>query len=1211
MNKAYQRIFSVLVVIAITISLLPTLRANAAVVADGDCGANGNNVIWSLDDEGTLTISGTGDMNDYFVNTAPWYNYRYDIKRIIITDGISSIGEWAFSACEAESVTIPASVKTIGDSGFCACTKIENVELPYGVESIDEHAFAACRNLKSITIPDSVTTIGTRAFLDCTSLTGITIPDSVTEIGDMAFIRCTSLNSVTIGSGVTSIEYKAFNNCINLTEVTMNSSLAQQCKDNNVFYGCPSDISINYSNVTYTSDVYGSVSGYAYSDDPTTIILTVTPNTGSGVKEVSYTVNGNKTTINPDSSGNYSFTVPYSDTTVSATFIPGGTCGNNATWSYDDSTNTLTISGTGDMNDYDRETAPWYKYRVRIKHIVVSDGVSSIGEWAFYMCDWAESVTIADSVKTIGENGFYSCGNIENVELPYGVENIEYRAFGGCLNLKSITIPNSVTTIGNEAFYYCIRLNSITIPNSVTSIGSSVFNNCKNLTSVYMDKSLKTQCESNDVFHGCPANLQINYYKYKITYTPGENGTVSGENDIKESESTDTINLIVTPAANYLIDTVTVTDSTGATPIDADASGNYSFIMPSEDVTVSATFKPVQKTITFVNEDGTVLQTGTVDYGTTPAYSGATPTKAPYDQYTYTFSGWTPAIAPVTADATYTAVFDKKVKQYTVSFVNDDGTVLQTGAVDYGTTPSYSGATPTKDPDDQYTYTFSGWTPTIAQVTADATYTAVFDSTVNQYTVSFVNDDGTELQSDTLNYGETPAYTGTTPTKIADDQYTYTFSGWSPAITSVTGNATYTAVFDSTVNQYTVSFVNEDGTVLQTGNVDYGTTPVYSGSTPTKAADDQYTYTFSGWTPALTSVTGAAAYTAVFTKTAKPTPAPSTPAPTPSATVTPAPTPVATSTPAPVIETPKLTSGVAHVQDIGDVSVVADSSGMLTIGTTGMGKRLEQITINFENNTPYSGTLEYRVHVQDIGWMDWVEAGEACGTEGLSKRIEAIEIRLTGELADYYSVQYCVHIQDYGDMQGWVKDGALAGTTGESKRIEELKIKIVPVNSGSSMSVKYRVHVQDYGWEKSYASNGAMAGTSGESKRLEGIEIFLDGNQYSGGIKFKTHVQDYGWQGWSYDGEMSGTQGESKRLEGICIELYGEIANYYDIYYRVHAQDIGWMAWAKNGECAGTAGRSARLEGIQIVLVPKGSPAPGATYEGITAVTDKAFIEGF
>ena len=316
--------------------------------------------------------------------------------------------------------------------------------------------------------------------------------------------------------------------------------------------------------------------------------------------------------------------------------------------------------------------------------------------------------------------------------------------------------------------------------------------------------------------------------------------------------------------------------------------------------------------------------------------------------------------------------------------------------------------------------------------------------------------------------------------------------------------------------------------------------------------------------------------------------------------------------PDPVLTTPTVTSGVAHVQDIGDVSYTVDSSGVLTIGTRGMGKRLEEITINLQNTTGLTGTLEYRVHVQDIGWMPWVQAGQKCGTEGQAKRIEAIEIRLTGELADLYSVQYCVHIQDYGDMQGWVHDGALAGTTGESKRIEELQIKIVPIGTDSTMSVKYRVHVQDYGWEGSYASDGAMSGTSGQAKRLEGIEIFLEGCQCSGGIKYKTHVQDYGWEtNWSYDGEMSGTQGQSKRLEGICIELYGEVALYYDVYYRVHAQDIGWLSWAANGDYAGTAGRSARLEAIQIVLVPKGGGVPSNDYKGITSVDLRCFVEGY
>ena len=310
---------------------------------------------------------------------------------------------------------------------------------------------------------------------------------------------------------------------------------------------------------------------------------------------------------------------------------------------------------------------------------------------------------------------------------------------------------------------------------------------------------------------------------------------------------------------------------------------------------------------------------------------------------------------------------------------------------------------------------------------------------------------------------------------------------------------------------------------------------------------------------------------------------------------------------------PQITGGKAHIQDIGDKPFSPDpETGLMTLGTTGQGKRMEQMTCYFDNPTGLSGTLQYRVHVQDIGWMDWVDAGQPAGTTGQGKRIEAIEMRLTGELAEYYSVEYIVHIQDYGYNQGWVKDGALAGTTGESKRIEEVSAWIAPIGSDSYTYVKYRVHIQDIGWEKEYAYDGEMSGTSGQSKRLEGIEICLEGLEYSGGIRYKTHVQDYGWESsWSYDGEMSGTQGESKRLEGICIELYGEVADYYDVYYRVHAQDIGWLSWACNGDPAGTAGRSARLEGIQIVLVPKGSPVPSETYEGITSVSPMCFVDGY
>ena len=287
-------------------------------------------------------------------------------------------------------------------------------------------------------------------------------------------------------------------------------------------------------------------------------------------------------------------------------------------------------------------------------------------------------------------------------------------------------------------------------------------------------------------------------------------------------------------------------------------------------------------------------------------------------------------------------------------------------------------------------------------------------------------------------------------------------------------------------------------------------------------------------------------------------------------------------------------SGSAHIQDIGNVAATQDESGLLKLGTEGQSKRLEEITINFTNNSGIEGSLEYRVHVQDIGWMDWVAAGGAAGTEGQSKRLEGIEIRLTGALAATYAVEYSAHIQDYGDAQGNVYDGALAGTTGESRRVEEIRVKIVERAAYSAMGVKYRTHVQDQGWESTWATDGAPAGTTGKSRRLEGITISLTGAQYSGSIQYNTHVQDYGWlPEKAKDGEMSGTQGKSKRLEAISIELTGDIANYYDVYYRVHAQDIGWMAWAKNGENAGTAGGGKRLESIQIVLVAKGAGNPG------------------
>ena len=276
-------------------------------------------------------------------------------------------------------------------------------------------------------------------------------------------------------------------------------------------------------------------------------------------------------------------------------------------------------------------------------------------------------------------------------------------------------------------------------------------------------------------------------------------------------------------------------------------------------------------TITWKNWDGSILETDRgVAYGTTPSYDGATPTKATDSTYAYTFSGWSPEVRMVTGDATYTATFSQTASAFTVTWKNWDGSILETDEnVPYGSVPDYNGETPTKASDGQYSYAFAGWDPDIKRVTCDATYTAQFSNSVNTYTVTWKNWDGAVLETDEgVEYGSAPTYDGETPTKASDGQYSYAFAGWDPDVSSVTGDATYTAQFSNSVNTYTVTWKNWDGAVLETDEgVEYGSAPTYDGETPTKANDTQYSYVFDGWAPAITPVVSDASYQATFSQT--------------------------------------------------------------------------------------------------------------------------------------------------------------------------------------------------------------------------------------------------------------------------------------------------------------------------------------------------------
>ncbi len=263
-----KRLLSFVLAVLMIASLLPATALAADIVDSGTCGAegDGSNLTWTLDREGVLTISGSGDMYDYGLSDAPWYGIRSRVKSAVIADGVTSIGYKAFDDCTSltsvtipdsvtsigykafddctslTSVTIPDSVTSIGDSAFSGCTSLTSVTIPDSVTSIGDWAFSYCTSLTSVTLPDSVTRIGERAFYYCTSLTSVTIPDSVTSIGEFAFSGCTSLTSVTIPDSVTSIGGWAFYECTSLTSVTIPDSVTSI--GNGAFKGCTSLTSV-------------------------------------------------------------------------------------------------------------------------------------------------------------------------------------------------------------------------------------------------------------------------------------------------------------------------------------------------------------------------------------------------------------------------------------------------------------------------------------------------------------------------------------------------------------------------------------------------------------------------------------------------------------------------------------------------------------------------------------------------------------------------------------------------------------------------------------------------------------------------------------------------------------------------------------------------------------------------------------------------------
>ena len=497
-----------------------------------DSGTCGENVTWVLDQNGVLTISGTGKMADYpQIDQWPWYKDREQIVSVVIEEGVTNIGSGAFSYfSNLTSIAIPSSVTDIGSYAFGDCSSLEEIVIPSSIAWMDHNIFWGCTSLKAINveegtinysskdgvlyegttllycpgagreeyiIPEGTTCIGYHAFGDCGGLTSVEIPNSVIEIGGSAFEGCRSLKEIAIPSRVMLIGWGAFNNCSGLQDIA--------------FEGLAPD---------FSEEVFAGVTANVHYPE----------NDPSWTEEVRQDYGGTLTW----------------KSYAAEEIVDSGTCGENLTWTMERN-GVLSINGVGSMTDYMWGVmAPWYAYSKHIDSVVIDSGVTNIGDYAFYGFNNLSEINIPDRVTKIGDDAFEGCGKLTAIDIPNEVTDIGAYAFNGCSSLTRIDIPSKVTYIGSYAFsnsgnlsainvaedntsYYsidgvlydsssiiycpgkdresysipdgimniagsafsdCVNLKQVEIPDSVTYIGGWAFAGCSSLTSIDLPENL-------------------------------------------------------------------------------------------------------------------------------------------------------------------------------------------------------------------------------------------------------------------------------------------------------------------------------------------------------------------------------------------------------------------------------------------------------------------------------------------------------------------------------------------------------------------------------------------------------------------------------------------------------------------------------------------------------------------------------------------------
>lgn len=589
-----------------------------------------------------------------------------------IPEQVSSIGNYAFSYCKSlGSVAVPSSVTTLGNGVFAGCSSLLTASLPEGITVIGVAEFEDCIALRNTNIPDSVTVIDDRAFRGCASLSDVKLPEGIVSIGKYAFYGCSSLTSITVPAKTASIGYNAFTGCSSLKAVIVPESNPDYASEDGILFNKEKTYLIHYpagqdARVYYVPENVVTIGTSAFYGCTSLVSIILPESTLSVESRSFYGCTSLRSITVPSSNQNYASV-------------------DGVLFSKDGADLVRYPEGKTELSYRIPEGVTYIGYcafeNVSFIEVTIPSSVTYIEAEAFGSCRSLVSIALPDSVEYIGDFAFLECTSLGSLSFGTSVASIGDRIIEGCTSLTSITVPGAnrefssadgvlfskdgknliqypegkndaiysvpegVSSIGYSSFRDCLLISTVILPESLDRIGNSAFYGCTSLATVVNLSPLDIRAGGLD--HGYVAYYASSvrdtpegmFFPYVVNYID-RNGNILKEPFVSEAEYGTTVTPQVPPIEGYTAPTEGLSMTIGLT---------------DNDMNLVYTVKSY--TVTWLNYDGSVLATGTIEHGNVPEYTGNVPKRPDADGQYFEFISWSPVPSSAACDAEFVAIF--------------------------------------------------------------------------------------------------------------------------------------------------------------------------------------------------------------------------------------------------------------------------------------------------------------------------------------------------------------------------------------------------------------------------------------------------------------------------------------------------------------------------------------------------------------------------